>query len=394
MEAPPIKILHVVPTYLPATRYGGPIQSVHGLCKALVGLGHEVHVYTTNANGPGDSDVPLGTPVVLDGVLVSYFPTRWPRRLYYSPAMAAQLTKAITGFDLVHIHAMFLWPGLAASRAAQRKEVPYVVSPRGMLVPELIARKSSMLKTAWLQLFDRRMLRKASAVHVTSSVEQEDIRSLGIKARRLLLIPNGIEVPDFGTEQNARQRHVLYLGRLDRKKGVDVLLQAMALLPGVPLVIGGAGEPEYMAELKSLTTRLQLDERVTFLGHLDDTTKWQEYRRASLFVLPSISENFANVVLEAMAAGCPVVVTPGVGMADTVARQECGRVVQRDPHEIAEVVRELLKQPELLVQMGILAKIAAAEFTWAKIARQYVMAYQEILPSKKVTKSRVEARNA
>src|SRR5204863_3607521 len=139
-----VRILHVVPTYLPATRYGGPIVSVHGLARALAARGHHVHVFTTNVDGDGTSDVPLGIPVPMHKVQVHYFASPL-RRLYYSPAMGRAL-RSIGEFDIVHTHSLFLWPTYAAARAARKADVPYVVSPRGMLVPELIARKSALAK--------------------------------------------------------------------------------------------------------------------------------------------------------------------------------------------------------------------------------------------------------
>src|SRR3954464_12392703 len=82
-----MRILHVVPSYIPAWRYGGPIHSVHGLCKALVARGHEIDVATTNVDGESGRDVPLAKPVDLNGVRVHYFPSRVLRRLYYSPPL-------------------------------------------------------------------------------------------------------------------------------------------------------------------------------------------------------------------------------------------------------------------------------------------------------------------
>src|SRR5512137_1024098 len=129
-----MRLLHVVPTYLPAVRYGGPIHSVHGLCAALAARGHDVQVFTTNVDGPGNSAVPLGRPVDVDGVKVWYFPSRRLRRLYWSPAMGRMLKQEVGSFDLVHLHSVFLWPTWAAARAARGSSVPYVLSPRGMLV--------------------------------------------------------------------------------------------------------------------------------------------------------------------------------------------------------------------------------------------------------------------
>src|SRR5205823_14112603 len=103
-----LRLLHVVPTYLPAVRYGGPIRSVHALCRELAALGHEVDVFTTSVDGPGDSDVPLGTPVDLEGVRVTYFPSRVLRRLYWSPPMSRALSARPGRVDLVHLHAVYL----------------------------------------------------------------------------------------------------------------------------------------------------------------------------------------------------------------------------------------------------------------------------------------------
>ncbi len=112
-----MRLLHVVPTYFPATRYGGPIYAVHGLCRALVRRGHGVDVFTTNVDGNLSSAVPLSVPVDLDGVSVSYFPASY-RRLYVSPLMRRMLDQTMGRYDLVHLHSVYLWPTYAAARAA------------------------------------------------------------------------------------------------------------------------------------------------------------------------------------------------------------------------------------------------------------------------------------
>src|SRR5262245_14348096 len=150
-----MRILHVVPTYFPAIRYGGPIFAVHGLCRALAARGHEVEVFTTNIDGHGNSAVPIGVPVILDGVQVWYFRSRVLRRLYWAPECARMLRREIGKFDAVHLHSVFLWPTWAAARAARRAEIPYVLSPRGMLVKELIARRSWLAKSMWINLIER-----------------------------------------------------------------------------------------------------------------------------------------------------------------------------------------------------------------------------------------------
>ena len=192
-----MKILHVVPTYYPAVRYGGPIRSVHGLASALAAQGHNVHVYTTNVDGEGVLPVPLDRPARLDGVTVWYFATSVGRRLYRSPGMRQALGLNVASFDIVHLHSVFLWPTSVAAQAARKAGVPYVLSPRGMLVGDLIRRRSSLAKRAWIALFERRNIEEAAAVHLTSEIEASELRALGFRCARLAVVANGIELPSW-----------------------------------------------------------------------------------------------------------------------------------------------------------------------------------------------------
>src|ERR1700688_3499003 len=185
-----LRILQVVPAYYPAVRYGGPIRSVHALCASLVRRGHHVSVYTTNVDGNDDSDVPLGRPVDMDGVLVHYFPVPVLRRLYWCPALARQLRSAVADFDLVHLHSVFLWPTYIAARISHRAGVPYLVSPRGSLVGDLIRGKSRFVKTAWINLVERRSLANAARLHVTAEIEGHEAKALGLKLPEIFCVPN------------------------------------------------------------------------------------------------------------------------------------------------------------------------------------------------------------
>ena len=221
-----MRVLHVVPTYLPATRYGGPIYSVHGLCNALASNGHDVHVFTTNVDGAVDSDVPLGVPVLLDGVHVWYFPSKRLRRLYWSPPMMRALKAQLPQFDIVHLHSVFLWPTWAAARVARACGTPYVLSPRGMLVRGLIRRKSRWLKSAWIRMIESPNLSNAAAIHVTSKRERKDLEELGLALSRVHIVPNGVDLEDCSPEMHldpeleavlTKGPSALYLGRLSWK---------------------------------------------------------------------------------------------------------------------------------------------------------------------------------
>jgi glycosyltransferase involved in cell wall biosynthesis len=384
-----LRILHVVATYYPAVRYGGPIRSVHGLCAALAQRGHDVHVYTTNVDGDSDLDVPLGAPVDLEGVKVHYFPVSTLRRLYLSPALGSRLRRSVAEFDVVHLHAVFLYPMTAAARAASRAGVPYVVTPRGMLIRDLIRRKSRVVKTAWINLVERTTLARASAVHVTAEVEGEELRALGLPSPGLTCIPNGVDIPrDFaplssGPFAGLPDRYVLFLSRITWKKGLDRLIAAWQWLPDMPLVIAGNDEEGYQPQLQDLANSLGVAGRIRFVGPASDAHKWGLYRNAELFVLPSYSENFGNVVAEAMAMGCPVIVTPEVGIASLVESAGAGIVTSGAPEELAAVLRGLLGNPSLRREMGARgAELAGSKLSWSAVAAQVEALYQQMLRTK------------
>jgi glycosyltransferase involved in cell wall biosynthesis len=383
-----LRILQVVATYYPAVRYGGPIRSVHGLAAALAKRGHDVHVYTTNVDGDSVLDVPVDRPVDLDGVKVHYFPVSAAlKRLYWSAALERRVRATIAGFDVLHTHAVYLMPMRAAARAAARAGVPYVVAPRGMLVRDLIHRKSRWVKTAWINLVERTTLANAAAVHVTAEVEGAELEGLGLPARRVECIPNGVDWPDEhlpleqGPFAHLPERYVLFLSRINWKKGLDRLIQAWQWVPDTPLVIAGNDDENYRPRLEELARSLGVAERVLFVGPATDAHKWALYRRAQLFVLPSYSENFGNVVAEAMAMGCPSLVTAEVGIAPILTAAGAGRVVSGEPEELAAEIVGLLADPATREQMGRKAfETARAQLSWPGIAARAECLYRAIQP--------------
>lgn len=132
-----LRVLHIISTYFPAMRYGGPVRSVQGLCKALVDRGHEVHVFTTNVDGDHVSNVPLRSPVDLEGVKIWYFPTKkWTRRLFWSPEMMTYLKREIATFDLVHLHSVFFVAHECRGPARSRSWCPLCSVSQGHAGPE------------------------------------------------------------------------------------------------------------------------------------------------------------------------------------------------------------------------------------------------------------------
>ncbi len=380
-----MKILHVVPTYLPAVRYGGTIVSVHGLCVGLNALGHEVHVITTNVDGGGNSNVSLCQSVNVDGVQVWYFPSRILRRLYWSPSMKKALLQTVPNFDIVHLHSVFLWPTWAAARFAQRFGVPYVVSPHGMLVRDLVQRKSRFLKSTWARLIERHTLASASAVHVTTDKELEELRRFDFDLPAVWTVPNGVNGPDdyllkHTDDSLVTKQFVLFLGRINWKKGLDRLIKAWKDVPDATLLIAGNDEESYQSDLERLATKSGVAERIRFLGMVQGESKWRLFRDAELFILPSYSENFGVSVLEAMFMGCPVVVTPEVGLAEAIVESEAGLVVSGDPASLGRAIRKLLSDADRRQTMGANGRrLASTRYSWRRVTAQMTDKYRTII---------------
>ncbi len=380
-----MKILHVVPTYIPAWRYGGTIRSVHGLCRALAARGHEVDVFTTNVDGSADSNVALGRPIDMDGVRVWYHPSHIGRRLYWSPKMGHRLKSHIGEYSVAHLHSVFLWPTTAAAGCARRARIPYIISPRGMMVKELFRRKSGLLKVAWTTCFEKRNLEGAAAIHVTSELEAADIRAFRLRLPRIVVVPNGTDIPVPGVAVRiATERpFVLFMGRLNWKKGIDRLILAMRDVPGTDLVLAGNDEEGYREQLERIAQDAGVSMRIRYAGQVSGEQKADLLRSAAVLALPSHSENFGNVVLEAMAEGCPVVISPQVGLAQTVRETGCGEVSDSEPQTLARTLSHLLADPEGRRRMGEAGRRTAKErFSWDKIAEQMEREYRELVLKK------------
>lgn len=384
-----MKILHVVPTYLPAVRYGGPIYSVHALCQNLAAAGHDVHVFTTSVDGPQDSDVSHDRPVERDGVQVHYSRSRWLRRLYYSADLAARLSASTGQFNVVHLHSVFLFPTLAGARASLRAKVPYVLSPRGMLVRELIERRSAPTKRGWIRLFERANLSQAARIHLTSREEERALTDLGLALAPTCIIPNGVDAPSaFSADAVspdvraliAERFDILSFGRISWKKGLDRLIHAMAALPQARVLIAGNDEDGLAPKLRNAAEQLGVGDRLRLLPrHVGETDKEALFAAARVFVLPSLSENFGNVVAEAMIRGLPVVVTERVGAAEVVEASGGGLVAGSGAQDLATALAGLLASHDQLATMGAAGgRYAREQLTWSGIALRFAEMYREI----------------
>ena len=387
-----MRLLHIVPTYLPAVRYGGPIRSVHALCRTLTERGHDVQVFTTSVDGDRDSDVPLFRPVDVEGVQVTYFPSRILRRLYWSPPMKKAIFASVASFDLVHLHSVFLWPPWVGAQAARAHRVPYVVSPRGMLVPDLIRRKSRWVKKAWIALADRPTLEHAAAIHTTSAVEAGHLASFGWSLPPVATIPHGVDdppppsqaalSPDIAAALGGLPM-VLAFGRISWEKGLDRLLAALPLVPGARLVIAGDSADDHATFLAAEARRHGVAERVSIVArHVSGADKEALFAGARVYAMTSLSENFGLAAFEAMRRGLPVLATPDVGMSEIVSQISAGLVVEPAPEAIARGLNALLSDPAASRAMGEAGRAhVVSHYGWPAVAARMEDLYRSLCAS-------------
>jgi glycosyltransferase involved in cell wall biosynthesis len=258
-----------------------------------------------------------------------------------------------------------------------------------MLIKDLIERRSRLVKSAWMKCIERENLERASGIHVTSALEREELQRFGWRLPPITTIPNGVsdiewlnpdEVATDVKELTADRPFALFLGRISWKKGLDRLLNAFAGTHLGNLVIAGPDDELMARQLGQRARDLQIAHRVRFLPRtVVGADKDYLYRSASVFVLPSYSENFGNAVLEAMQRRLPVVVTPEVGAAEIVRTSGGGLVVSGEPEPLATAMFRLMADPALARSLGEAGeRHVMAHYTWARVATTMEALYQSL----------------
>jgi glycosyltransferase involved in cell wall biosynthesis len=389
-----VRVLHVIPSV--AAVHGGPSVMLEAMARGLSETGVEIHIATTDDDGAGRLNVPYGEPVVRAGVTYWYFP-RQTRFYKYSRPLSAWLAKHVADYQVVHIHALFSHAAVAAAYRAHRRGVPYVVRPLGTLNRWGMENRRPWLKQLSFRLIEKRILDHAALIHYTSEQEREEAALLGVHTRSEI-IPNPAppysERKPAGTSSAGRFRlaHpelrdreiVLFLSRFDRKKGLDLLLPAFARVldrfPHAVLVLAGSGDKELVDELHSQARALGIDGDVLWPGFLSGEEKQAAFADADVFVLPSYSENFGIAVVEAMAAGCPVVVSDQVAIHGDIAGAHAGLVVQCDAAELAGAICRMLEDRPARAAMGFNGKcLTQTHYSIETVTSKLVAVYNAAL---------------
>ena len=356
-----MRVLHTVPSLDP--RMGGPSVSVPALADSLAGT-------------RGVDEVFLWSP--------SHGPAGFQQR--QATLLPAELTgrelRRISP-DLIHDHGIWTLPNWRSARLAKHTAASLVVSPRGMLEPWSLRQKRLKKRVAWLA-YQRRVLEQADGLHATCSAEAAQFRALGLTAS-VGVIPNGLDRSvDWGwrpTKSTCR-RTATFLSRIHEKKGIEMLIDAWCQVrpEGWAMRVVGPGDSRYVEKLRGLACDRGLADSWSFEAAVTGDGRVEVLAAADLFILPTFSENFGNVVLEALAAGTPVLTTTGTPWSELDSRG-CGWYVDPTvPSISAGLAAATSLSRQELAEMGVRgSSYARQEFTWPVIAARMAAFYGSLV---------------
>ena len=363
-------------------KVGGQELVVDALARQFVGLGHETVVLTQ----------PPRRPLTYDDSSLPYAVVRHPRFIS---------TRRLVGwyrywihklhrrwpFDVLHAHSVYPC-GYVATLAARSLGVPLVLTSHGGDTKA----NNPRLEKSGLSARRASAIREADALVAISQATVDGYRRLCSEATRIECIPNGVDVAGLSTPVRRSShlppeipagRYLLFLGRLKHQKGVDLLLDAAAALPpetrDVAIVIAGDGDER--AALEAQARRLNLADRVFFVGMVSGTRKTWLLQNSLAVVIPSrVAEAFPLVVLEAAAASRPVIGTRIPGLADRVQNGVQGLLVaENSPEELSHALFKIVAQPQLRTQFGAAARQFAVDHDWTAIAERHLKLYSGLL---------------
>jgi len=357
-EVADMKILQVVPYFLPAYAFGGPVKVAYQVSRELVRRGHEVVVYTSDAKDFG-SRLRIDSDNDVDGIRVRYFRNLALTlvkkfKLFITSQLVSHAKEEVKKFDVIHLHEYRTFQNIVVAHYAKKYGVPYVLQAHGSL-PRIMDKQR--LKWIYDVFFGYRLLRDASKVIALSRVEAEQYMAMGVPDEKIEIIPNGIDLSEYANlpsrgcfkkkfNIDEDKKIILYLGRIHKTKGIDFLIKTYARLikdlkfkDGL-LVVAGPDDG-YLGEAKSLVSALGVSDRVSFTGLLAEHEKASAFVDFSFVVSPERLNVFLLVPLEAAACGKPVIVSNTNYISHMIREGEFGFSVEYgDVNELTEITHK------------------------------------------------------
>ena len=390
-----MKILQVYPYFYPAWSYGGVTRVAYEISRRLVDRGHEVTVYATDALDSKSRVKPNSNPTYIDGVRTYYFRnlSNYLSSKYHLPlplGMPFRIREGVKRFDVIHLHGYPHSLNVLVHHYAKKYGIPYVINTHGAVLPYF---QKYGLHKIFSIFFGYKILKDASKVIALTETEAEQYKKICVDEDKIEIVPNGINLSeyenlpkrgDFRKRYSIRENEkiVLYLGRIHKIKGLDMLVRAFAdlvkELDDVRLVIVGPDDG-FLSILTKQIEDLKIGDRILFTGSLYGRDKLEAYVDADVYVLPSVYEIFSVTGLEACACGTPVIVTDRCGIADIVDGK-VGYVVEYDKDELRDAIIKVLSDDGLRKRFGEEGRrLVMREFNWDRVVKRIEKIYLSLI---------------
>jgi glycosyltransferase involved in cell wall biosynthesis len=403
-----MKFLHVATTLGP--KNGGAAVACIELCVALAELGHQVEIFTTTIDIPPSWNVRINQPFNYRGINIHFFPVWGPNYYWISPALFVALWKKIREFDVIHIHSLYRIHLPVTAWICRFFRRPYLVKPHGSLDPYLF-RYRRWRKILHEFLFDRSAYANAAAIHYVANEERrlaestqliKGLKTKGVVVPSAVVVPEGISIEEFNNSKIKRLATerlvlrfpelkdkviILFLGRLNFKKGIDILVPAFAIvkktISKAHLLFVGPDSDGYSKQINIWLRENDVVAETTFTGMLLGDEKMAAFNISSVFVLPSYTENFGIAIIEAMINGRPVVISNKVNIWREIEEAGAGLVTDCDVEQTAGAILRVLTDTTLSSSLSARgARLAKERFTWPAAAAKMEAVYKNILEAK------------
>lgn len=356
------------------TGYGGPVIALEGLCRGLQQSAQiETRVIDSGNKYGGES---------LAGQLADLGVSAHSGSLPLKQRIAI-----VKDSDLIHVHGVWDPAFHDLITLCRQTNTPYIIRPCGMLDPWSLKQKR-FKKWGYRTLRVNRHLRDAVAIHFTTNAEA-DLANAFCRPEQRLIEPNGVFLDDFTTQRSMQLKQqwgipenaslAIFLGRIHPKKGIEFLVRALRLQPelNLHLVVAGSGDEAYVRQISRLAGE---DSRIHVVGMLHGDDKTAALATGDFFVLTSYQENFGNAVVEALASGTPVLISPGVNLVDVIQERRVGEVVVLEDQAIADTLQRWTQQPQLVADYASRCRSTAGElFDWNEIGKRWIGHYQRLI---------------
>ena len=352
---------------------GGPSRSVPMLVKGLAELGVDITLMTIRSENMNIHSLE-GTTAKLKVLSPSFSRKEIAKYL------------ADERFELIQIQSVWEMPYHKVILEARKQNIPYIVTPRGMLEPWSLSQKKWKKKLAWW-LYQRNDVQKSACVFTTAKMEAEHVSNLGITTCKAV-IPNGIETDAYPCKTSVEgvKKQVLFLSRVHVKKGIELLFEAWKRLHSDyvdwQLLVIGNGEAEYIHSLENRVESLGLKDSIKIFPPVFGEAKIKVYQESALFCLPSFSENFGMVIAEAMSCGTPVITTTNCPW-EILIETNTGWCIDLSVDNLEHALREAMgMDANALYDMGQRAsKLIYDNFDYRSVTRKTLRLYEWLLNS-------------